>query len=275
MCAPTWAHCLCGDEAGLLGGGRWVTKQMGVGVGSQVLPESVRVLVLTARGLGAVNCLCCSGQAGAGLQPGQGPPARQTSARGAWEQWGPFPRHEDSGVQGKGALQVRTLCPQRGGRSDGEGKSEALARSPAWRWAGVRRVCTGLSPGTAQRPAFCSLEAPRPGLSKGPCPVGALQPGRVTCALWFAHEGPKGNPCFCRPGCGEGPARCCWPPNQGPPWTLVSPAWSTADGRPHCCWLGLLQAAPPPRGPLSGGQGCAGRACGPDGEAELRGYRVL
>lgn len=125
MCAPTWAHCLCGDEAGLLGGGRWVTKQMGISVGSQVLPESVRMLVLTARGLGAVNCLCCSGQAGAGLQPGQGPPARQTSARGAWEQWGPFPRHEDSGVQGKGALQVRTLCPQRGGRSNGEGKSSS------------------------------------------------------------------------------------------------------------------------------------------------------
>lgn len=71
------------------------------------------MLVLTARGLGAVNCLCCSGQAGAGPQPGQAPPTRRTSAQGAWE---------DSGVQGKGVLQVRTLCLQGGGRSDGEGR---------------------------------------------------------------------------------------------------------------------------------------------------------
>lgn len=51
-----------------------------------------------------------------------GPPTRRTSAQGAWEQWGPFPRQEDSGVQGKGVLQVRTLCLQGGGRSDGEGR---------------------------------------------------------------------------------------------------------------------------------------------------------
>lgn len=97
-------------------------KTNGVGVGSQVPPESARMLVLTARGLGAVNCLCCLGQAGAGPQPGQAPPTRRTSAQGAWEQWGPFPRQEDSGVQGKGVLQVRTLCLQGGGRSDGEGR---------------------------------------------------------------------------------------------------------------------------------------------------------
>lgn len=122
MCAPAWPHCLCGDEAGLLGSGGWVAKQTGSAWVLRSPPESARMLVLTARGLGAVNCLCCLGQAGAGPQPGQAPPTRRTSAQGAWEQWGPFPRQEDSRVQGKGVLQVRTLCLQGGGRSDGEGR---------------------------------------------------------------------------------------------------------------------------------------------------------
>lgn len=209
-------------------------------MGSQVPPESARMLVLTARGLGAVNCLCCSGQAEAGPQPGQAPPTRRTSAQGAWEQWGPFPRQEDSGVQGKGVLQVRTLCLQGRGRSDGEGRegrSEALAHRPARRWAGVSHVCTSLSSGPAQRPAFCCPEAPHPSLSGGPCLVDALQPGRVTSAPRFIHWEPEGNTPFCHPGCDGGPAGHC----QGPPWTLVSPAWRTADGRrPQCCWPALL-----------------------------------
>lgn len=226
MCAPPWAHCLCGDEAGPRGGGRWVTKQTGGGAGSRVLPESGRMLVLTACGLGARTASavrvgpgrdCSQVRAHPPGKPRPGVPHAEPGGGG-----GPSPDRKQRGA-GKGGPAGENPVSTGWGRSDGEGRSEALACRPARPWVGVHRVCTGRSPGTARCPAFYFPEAPWPGLSEGPCPVGALRPGRVTSAPWFAHRGPRGSTHFCRPGCGEGPAGCCWPPNPGPPWGRLCP----------------------------------------------------